>query len=135
MNGIKMECISIRELFPEQIVIGKQYTVDKMKIKYSTQKGYRYKKGTYKYKGKRRYIYDGLEAIDCNGNLLWWNGTNNKWILYKDWDNTGNISSHNGNIHSLKSAIRHIRKHNEAVTGTIFVLRAVLRKWDIQIVK
>ena len=106
-----------------------------MKIKYSTQKRYRYKQGTYKNNGKRRYIYDGLEAIDCNGNLLWWNGTNNKWILYKDWDNDGNISSINRNIHSLKSAIRHIRKYNEAVTGTIFVLRAVLNKWDIKIIK
>lgn len=32
MNGIKMECISIRALFPEQIVICKQYTVDKNSI-------------------------------------------------------------------------------------------------------
>ena len=115
------------------ILIAKK--MNKMKIKYNTPKGYRYKKGTYKYKGKRRYIFDGLEAIDCNGNLLWWNGTNNKWILYKDWDNTGNISSHNGNIHSLKSAIRHIRKHDEVATGTIFILRAVLNKWDIKIIK
>ena len=106
-----------------------------MKIKYNTQKGYRYKKGTYKYKDKRRYIFEGLEAIDCNGNLLWWNGTNNKWILYKDWDNTGSISSHNGNIHSLKSAIRHIKKHDEVAIGTVFVLRAVLELWDIKIIK
>ena len=109
--------------------------MNKMKIKYNTQKGYRYKQGTYKNNGKRRYIYDGLEAIDCNGNLLWWNGTNNKWILYKDWDNTGNISSHNGNIHSLKSAIRHIRNHNEVATGTMFILQSVLNKWDIKIIK
>ena len=32
MSSIKVECISIRELFPEQIVIGKQYTVDKNSI-------------------------------------------------------------------------------------------------------
>ena len=106
-----------------------------MKIKYNTPKGYRYKKGTYKYKDKRRYIFEGLEAIDCNGNSLWWNETYNGWIKYNDWNNDGDISSINRNIHSLKSAIRHIRKHDEAVAGTMFVLRAVLRKWDIQIVK
>ena len=32
MSSIKVECINIRELFPEQIVIGKQYTVDKNSI-------------------------------------------------------------------------------------------------------
>ena len=32
MNGIKMECISIRPLFPEQIKIGKEYRIDKNSI-------------------------------------------------------------------------------------------------------
>ena len=104
-----------------------------MKIKYNTIKGYRYKKGTCRYKGKRRYIFDGLEAIDYNGKELWWNETYNKWIKYEDWNDNGNICSINHNVHSLKSAIRHVKKHDEVAIGTVFVLRAVLELWDIKI--
>ena len=32
MSSIKVECISIRELFPEQIKIGKEYRIDKNSI-------------------------------------------------------------------------------------------------------
>lgn len=46
MSSIKVECISIRELFPEQIKIGKEYRIDKNSI--FQRKGVKY--GT---------VYDG----------------------------------------------------------------------------
>jgi hypothetical protein len=107
-----------------------------MKVKYDKPKGYRIKKGTYKSikAGRRFSIFMGLEVL--NRDYDFYSDDLNKWVTtHKMCEAGGNGGTRNDNIHSLKSVIRHIKKHNELEKGTELRLTSRFRDYDIIIIK
>lgn len=105
-----------------------------MRVIYQRPRGQRVKKGTFKIKGrsKRVDIFDGLYSYSS----LYWSTKLNKWIDSKnESESKYGYSSSNQNIKNLRSAIRHIKKHNEIPKGSKFVLESRLRGYSITIIK
>lgn len=105
-----------------------------MKVIYEAPKHLRSKKGTYKSNGKGRFpIFESLTILDSmNVENHWWCNELNEWCpLVRGYD----LSSDNYNIHSLRAAIRHIKKHNEIKRGTKFLLCSRFKNTSIIIVK
>lgn len=75
-----------------------------MIIKYSKPKGRRLKK----------QFWDLVLNNNPNGGHLYWNKVLNKWMTIDEWIEQGKIGEpnlYNSKIKTLKSAIRHLKKH------------------------
>ena len=105
-----------------------------MKIKYPHPKGHRYKKGSIKLPGHPRVdIYYGLESCDD----LYYCEDKNLWFPMGEFNSRNYLSASSCNckIHSVKSACRHIRKHNEIPIGSRFRLISNFIGMDIYLKK
>ena len=91
-----------------------------MKVRYQKKKGHRYKKVTHKDPHRGRiWIFYGLSCQD----RFYYSARLNLWIPANELKgNYGVSSSCNLKIHSLKAALRHIRKHPEIPANTRFRL-------------
>lgn len=96
-----------------------------MKVKYELPKGKRFKKGTVKWRGKRWNIFDSIDVKH-----YFFIPKLNKWVHVdsKLIGKYGAQSFSDKPIHSLKAAIRYIKKHSEIPKGTECVLQSRFRE-------
>ena len=119
-----------------------------MKVHYDKPKGQRVKKGSIKItingRKKRINYFNGLTHwARLNEQLLYYVHEVEKWMTYDKVDelNSPNkkryilVSSSNDKIKNLKSAIRHIKKHDEIPKGTRMRLESRFKGFDIIITK
>ena len=118
-----------------------------MKVHYDRPKGQRVKKGSIKItiNGRKRRInyFNGLTHwARLSEQLLYYVPEVDKWMTYNkidelEFNKKGSvlISSSNGKIKNLKSAIRHIKKHDEIPKGTRMRLESHFVGFDIIITK
>lgn len=94
-----------------------------MKIEYESPKGKRIKSGQ----------FTGLDIWSCTDECWVWSDTTKTWSKY---DNAiGSLCNCNTNIKSLKSAIRHLQKHEEIPRGLTFRLWSKWQNYSINITK
>ena len=119
-----------------------------MKVHYDRPKGQRVKKGSIKItingRKKRINYFNGLTHwVRLSEELLYYVPELDKWITYDKVDELKSpnkkghilISSSNDKIKNLKSAIRHIKKHDEIPKGTRMRLESRFKGFDIIITK
>lgn len=112
-----------------------------MKVTYECPKGQRIKKGSTKVefgfngeKMKRRI--NNFYGLTCLGDFVYGVDIDRWLLMYDDTSNNCFFSStHNDNITNVKSAIRHIRKHDEIPKGTRFRLCSNFKGYNIFIIK
>lgn len=101
-----------------------------MKVRYEQQKGSRIKKGSIKY-GNRRI--NNFWSLACHG--YWWVYKDEKWAKSGEEPSNSDLCIHLYKIKNLKSAIRHIKKHDEVPKGTEFTLVSNFEGYNIYIRK
>ena len=118
-----------------------------MKVHYDRPKGQRVKKGSIKItiNGKKRRMnyFNGLTHwAKLSEELLYYVPELDKWMTYDKVNELESnkkgyilVSSSNDKIKNLKSAIRHIKKHNEIPKGTRMRLESRFKGFDIIIIK
>ena len=119
-----------------------------MKVHYDKPKGQRVKKGSIKItingRKKRMNYFNGLTHwTRLNEQLLYYIPELDKWMIYDKVDELKSpnkkgyirVSSSNDKIKNLKSAIRHIKKHDEIPKGTRMRLESRFKGFDIIITK
>ena len=108
-----------------------------MKVKHELKRGYRINcssQSVYNKDGRkvRVPIYEFLEAEVID---LWWCEELNKWTKLDDIVRTLSFSSHKHGVHSVRAAVRHIKKHDEIPKGTKFRLSGFFVGCDVVITK
>ena len=119
-----------------------------MKVHYDKPKGQRVKKGSIKItingRKKRINYFNGLTHwARLNEKLLYYIPEVDKWMTYDKVDELKSpnkkgyilVNSSNDKIKNLKSAIRHIKKHDEIPKGTRMRLESRFKGFDIIITK
>lgn len=119
-----------------------------MKVHYDKPKGQRVKKGSIKItingRKKRINYFNGLTHwARLNEKLLYYVPEVDKWMTYDEVSKLESsskkryilVSSSNDKIKNLKSAIRHIKKHDEIPKGTRMRLESRFAGFDIIITK
>lgn len=118
-----------------------------MKVHYDRPKGQRVKKGSIKItingKKKRINYFNGLTHwTKLSEELLYYVPEVDKWMTYDKVSEIESnkkgyilVSSSNDKIKNLKSAIRHIKKHDEIPKGTRMRLESRFKGFDITITK
>ena len=118
-----------------------------MKVHYDRPKGQRVKKGSIKItingRKKRMNYFNGLTHwAKLSEQLLYYVPEVDKWMTYDKVSEVESnikgyilVSSSNDKIKNLKSAIRHIKKHDEIPKGTRMKLESRFKGFDIIITK
>ena len=101
---------------------------NKIRVKHLTPKGLRFNHSSFK-DTFRYQIYRNLTIIESVDGVCWWFDSENKWF---NWDdavklgvlnkNSRGCSTHSRQIHSVKAAIHHAKKHIELPVGTVLLL-------------
>lgn len=94
-----------------------------MKIKHMLQKGQRCNCSTQKNTGYGNMRFHRIPIYWCltitqNDTGLWWCNKLNRWETIDNIPNEYSYSTHSKEIHSVKAAISHVKRHNELPKGT-----------------
>lgn len=108
-----------------------------MHVRYSKPKGQRVNHSTVKSdysKFHRVPVFVGIEVYN-NDKKTWWLEKQRKWGTIYDAQPNECYGSIKHGIHSVKSAIRHVRKHDEIQKGAKVRLVSNFGGYDIYITK
>lgn len=101
---------------------------NKIRVRYFNQKGFRFNHSSIK-DVVRYKVYTSLTISKSINGVYWWFESENKWFEWNEAiklglldKNSRGCSTHSRPIHSVKAAIRHVKKHIELPIGTTLIL-------------